>query len=439
MKSSQTPLSIAFRSLVILLLLGAGLGSALWLFATSPVPPSSVRSDLKREVQVVEVSSEPVVRTWVGYGVSRALNSVDVPAEVSSIVTELPPGIQVGAPVARGALLARLDERDFRRQHEIAERSLSEISTRRAQLVVDEASASRLVELGEQDVKIVRDELQRIQTALADGAANPREVDLVRQRLVQSETALTSARATLQAIPSARELLDIQKASQTATRDLALRNVERCTITSAIDGVLESVDIELGERIDPGRRVARIVNLDLIEVEVRLPSSARSSVSVGNQVSLTAQGAQDRSWEGEITRISPVDDPANRTMAVFVELRQAGRDSVEPNDVLAPGTFLSAQVLSTFPTPRIILPSTSVKNDRIWFVDDEGLIDSVDVKVAFPIEFQGDRNDRGLVLDTGLPSGTRVLLHADQSPSIGTSVDVTVVDIEPAIPSGAGS
>ena len=118
MKSSQTLLSVVFRSFVVLFLLAAGLASAVWLFATSPVPPSSVRTELKRQVDVVEVDPAPVLRSWVGYGVSQAINSVDVPSEVSSIVTELPPRIQAGARVTRGELLARLDEGDFRRQYE---------------------------------------------------------------------------------------------------------------------------------------------------------------------------------------------------------------------------------------------------------------------------------------------------------------------------------
>ena len=439
MKSSQTLLSIVFRSFVVLFLLAAGLASAVWLFATSPVPPSSVRTELKRQVDVVEVDPAPVLRSWVGYGVSQAINSVDVPSEVSSIVTELPPRIQAGARVTRGELLARLDEGDFRRQYEIAERTLNEISTRRQQLDVDEANAKRLVELGEEDVRIVRDELERVKAALADGAANPREVDLVRQRLVQSETSLTAARSNLLAIPNSRKLLDIQESSQTATRDLALRNVERCTISSAIDGVLESVEIELGERITPGRRLARIVNLDFIEVEVRLPSSARPSISVGNEVTLTARGAEDRSWNARITRISPVDDPASRTMAAYVELTQSGLAQKNSTMMLAPGTFLSAQVESTYPTPRVTLPSTSVKNDRIWFADASGTVQSMPVEVAFPIEVEGSRSDRRLVLKTMLPSGTKVLIHADQSPSIGTPVDVRIVELDAGSSPGAGT
>ena len=439
MNSSQNLPSLIFRAFVVLLLLAAGLFAAIWLFSTSPVPPSSVRPDIKRTVDVVEVTMVPVVRPWVGYGVSKAATSIDVSAEVSSIVAELPARIQPGSAVVRGELLGKFDEGDFRRQYEIAERSLQEISTRRKQLKIDEANASRLVELGEQDVQIVRDELKRIKVARENGAANPREVDLVRQRLVQSETSLTGARAQLQGVPITLQLLENQEASQIASRELALRNVERCTITSAIDGVLESVDIELGERVAPGQRIARIVNLDQIDVEVRLPSSARSSVSVGNQVSLVSQGAQERSWSGLITRISPVDDPASRTMMVFVGINHSAADSPSGSVSLAPGTFLSAQVASTSTAQRIILPSTAVKNDRIWVVDENNQIQTLAVEVAFPIQVESSGNDRRLVLETVLPERTKVLIHAAQSPSIGTDVDFTIIEIVPDQLPGVGS
>ena len=147
MNSSQNLLSLAFRAAVIVLLLAAGLLSAVWLFSTSPVPPSSVRPEVRRTVEVVEVDPVEVVRPWVGYGVSKAANSIDVSAEVPSIVSELPTQIRAGSSVARGQLLATLDARDFRRQYEIAERALQEISTRRQQLEIDEANATRLVEL----------------------------------------------------------------------------------------------------------------------------------------------------------------------------------------------------------------------------------------------------------------------------------------------------
>ncbi|MEE2681946.1 MAG: efflux RND transporter periplasmic adaptor subunit [Planctomycetota bacterium] len=439
MNSSQNLPSLVFRAVVILLLLSAGLLSAIWLFSTSPVPPSSVRPEVRRTVEVVEVELVEVIRPWVGYGLSKAASSIDVSAEVPSIVAELPPQILAGAPVVSGQLLATLDADDFRRQHEIAERALQEISTRRQQLQIDEANATRLVELGEEDVRIVRDELERIQVARDKGAANPREVDLVRQRLVQSETALTTARTQLDGIPVARRMLNNQEASQIASRDLALSNVERCSITSAIDGVLESVDVELGERVAPGQRLARIVNLDLIDVEVRLPSSARSSVSVGNEVTLSAQGAEERSWNGLVTRISPVDDPASRTMMVIVEIRQTASDPSLASEILAPGTFLSARVQSTYSANRIVLPSSSVKNDRVWIIDRENRIRTLPVEVAFPIQLEGTRKNRHLVLDSELPPGTRVLVQADQSPSIGTEVDFKVIKDGAPDSSGAGS
>ncbi|MEC8559729.1 MAG: HlyD family efflux transporter periplasmic adaptor subunit [Planctomycetota bacterium] len=437
MPPRQNPASIVFRSLVVVLLLGLGVGVAYWLFSTSPVPPSSVRPDTRRTVDVVEVSPVPVLRPWIGYGLSSAEVSEDVPAEVSSIVTVLPPGIKPGNPVSKGELLARLDEGDFRRQYEIAERSINEIAARFDQLDIEERSARRMVELGQQDVEIVKDELKRIESARDEGAANPREVDLVRQRLVQSETALTSAQSMLDGVPVTRRLLDNQKAAQVASRDLALRNLERCTIRSAIDGVLEVVDIELGERVGPGQRLARVVNLSKMVVEIRLPVSARDSVSIGNDVELTARGASERHWSGSVSRISPVDDPANRTMGVYVDIDQSPAPAAGAQ--LVPGTFLQATVNSTYPVPRLMLPSTSVKNDRIWLVDDDSEIISLPVEVAFPIELPGGDGTRFLVLEGDLPTGSRVLVHAEQSPSIGTEVDYNVIDPAAGRDEGAGS
>ena len=156
-------------------------------------------------------------------------------------------------------------------------------------------------------------------------------------------------------------------------------------------------------------------------------------------MTLVSQGAQERSWSGLITRISPVDDPGSRTMMVFVEISQATANPSTSSPALAPGTFLSARVASTVPSNRIILPSTAVKNDRIWVVDENNRIQTLAVDVAFPIQVESSGNDRRLVLETALPERSKVLIHAGVSPSIGTEVDFTIVESIPEQMPGAGS
>jgi multidrug resistance efflux pump len=418
-----------FRSATVVILLGGSAGVAIWLTMTSPIPTSSERPEEARRVSVMEVSPREIGRTWNGYGLAEAMDSADVPVEVPSIVLEVPDSVQIGRRVSVGDLIAVLDAEDFQRQYEIAERMLREISTNLEQLDIDETNAQRLVQLGEQDLQIVREELVRIQKARENGAANPREVDLVRQRVVQSETALTSVRERLQAVPIRRRLLENQQASQRDAREIAARDVERCRVVSPITGVLETVEIELGERVVPGQRIARVVDLTRMTVELRLPSSARPSVFEGNDVRITARGSKTRLWNGTVNRISPVDDPLTRTMTAFVELDQVTESSgTKTVDFLAPGTFVVTTVYARDLQKRVIVPQAAVRQNRLWFVLDDNVVRSVDALIAFPIESEGGRL-RELALDNELPSGARVLLDASRTPSVGSVINPEVIDL----------
>ena len=429
MSTKSSLSSMLFRSATVVVLLGGATAVAIWLTMTSPIPSTSERPDELRRVAVVEVIPRPLGRTWNGFGLAEAMNSADIPAEVPSIVIDVPETVRTGRRVVAGELIALLDAEDFQRQYEIAERTLSEISTNLEQLDIDETNARRLVELGEQDLEIVRDELTRIQKARDNGAANPREVDLVRQRVVQSETALTSIRERLQAVPIRRRLLENQQASQKDARQIAARNVERCTVVSPITGVLEAVQIEPGERVVPGQPIARVVDLTRMNVELRLPSSARPSVFKGNEVLISARGAESRTWNGIVDRISPVDDPLSRTMTAFVELDQAvAIGSPDSVDFLAPGTFVVTTVLARDLEKRIVVPQGAVKQNRIWFVLDDNVVRSVDALIAFPIESEDGRT-RELALDNDLPVGARVLLDASRTPSVGSVIDPDVIDL----------
>ncbi|MDG2030957.1 MAG: efflux RND transporter periplasmic adaptor subunit [Phycisphaerales bacterium] len=424
--------SLCVRVAVVCILLASATGILLWLTANRRVPSSSDPAAPDRSVEVVSVAPRGVARTWVGYGVAEAVNTVDVPSEVSSIVIEIPDSIDIGRTIMAGDLIAQLDSEDFAQQSEIARRSLQELATRKERLDLDEAIADEQLELSESDVTILLDELERVQSANALGAATRREIDLVRQRLNQARFVVITARERRDSIPLSRRLLETQEASQQFALELALRNVERCRILSPINGVLEMVNVEVGERVDPLARVARIVDPFRIVIPIRLPSSARASIQIGDEVRVQASGSIDRSWRGEIQRISPVDDQSTRTMTAFAEPipdQTVDRALSLP----APGTFLSVSVVSSETQQRIVVPRSSVRNERIWFVDGGGQVVSMPVEIAFPLE-SSDGSERNLVLETLLPEGALVVIDGSRSPPPGTIVEpVLSRDSDPAV------
>ena len=105
--------SLCVRVAVVCILLASATGILLWLTANRRVPSSSDPAAPDRSVEVVSVAPRGVARTWVGYGVAEAVNTVDVPSEVSSIVIEIPDSIDIGRTIMAGDLIAQLDSEDF--------------------------------------------------------------------------------------------------------------------------------------------------------------------------------------------------------------------------------------------------------------------------------------------------------------------------------------
>ncbi|MHC4711633.1 MAG: efflux RND transporter periplasmic adaptor subunit, partial [Planctomycetota bacterium] len=361
-----------------------------------------------------------------GFGTAAARDKADIPAEVTTVVVEIPPRIVVGAEVEQGEILCRLDDTDFVAQQEIAAQRIADIEAQLAQLVFEESSWTRRVELAEQDVKLAEDDYERVKQAFARQAARQREVDQVQQALFAAVRVEVAAREQLDRISPRRSQMQAQKAEQEAALRLAKKNVERCTIRSPLTGIIAAGDIEIGESVAPGQRIGYVVSLANVEVPLRLPSSARAAVSVGDEVLLSSDDPAGQSWVGEVTRISPGDDASTRTMAVFVELEQ------DPDDPgrLAPGRFVQGMVqgmvVSRHAELRFVVPRRSLLGDRLLVIED-GVVRSRPVHVDFHVQGQFEQlgviAEQWAVLADPLSEGSNVVVNAARSLSEGLKVE----------------
>ena len=188
---------------------------------------------------------------------------------------------------------------------------------------------------------------------------------------------------------------------------------------SPIAGVLAQVRLEVGEGVLPGQRVARVVNLDRMEVVLKIAASARGRIQVGDLVTLSRTNGRDV-WTAHIDRLSPVDDPATRTMTVYAEI-----DQKEKSD-LAPGLFVRGDIELSAEIARTILPRRAIRNQRVMIVQD-GRIVYQPVRVAYG--FNESRPASGLpdqewvALEEELAPGTMVLVEGSRTIAQGTMVD----------------
>lgn len=434
LKPRNVVVMVLSRVLVSAALIAVALGVAGWLVSTKPEAAESDRANQLRRVTVVDVLEAPVGRRVRGYATARALESADVPARVGATIIELGAKYREGECVSAGDVLVRLDESDFRRQLEMATQAIDAIDAQIAMLAVDEKMVAETLRLAELDASIVKADVARAEEALRDGAAKEREVDRVRQAAIVADRAVVASREASQKIAPRRASLAADRARQEASRQLAKDSLERCSIRSPLDGVLQSADKELGEMASVGMVIARVVNPAKIEVPTLLPASARPLVGVGNLVILTPDRDDAKSIEAKVMRISPEDDPSTRTFTVYAELNGA--------ESIAPGTFLEVAVVSPSSESRSVLPRRAVSDGRIMVVlDGRVRITPIEVEYALTgLQPQtGLPDSEWIVLRESLPHGTRVVLDASRQIPDGTAIEAEPAVHASAVPTGGNA
>ena len=328
---------------------------------------------------------------------------------------------KVGTAVTAGQFLVQLDDQDFRRVLDLSNQQLAAIDAQLSSLMVEETGLEARAKLAKEDVALARADEQRVRDAVESGAAAQREIDRARQMTLVVDRAELLLREALNQIVPKRAALFAQNEIQKTIRENAQKNVDRCRITSPIAGILQRFDLELGENVMSGQVVARVVDIGSVEILIRMPASARGTVRVGDPVVIEVVGQIPRFARASIDRIEPEDDPIERTMAVYVEMRQA-TDSV---DRLSPGEFVEALVESPDATARTVIPRRSMRADRVLeFVD--GTLRSRPIVVSHSykgaIDSSGVSDVEWIVLKEPLAEGTVLAVDGGRTVSPGARV-----------------
>jgi multidrug efflux pump subunit AcrA (membrane-fusion protein) len=124
--------------------------------------------------------------------------------------------------------------------------------------------------------------------------------------------------------------------------------------------------------------------------------------------------ADGRVFAGTVARVAPEDDPNSRTATVFIEIAQ----SADRTDVLAPGAFVEAKILTGGSAPRIAVPRRAIRDESIAVVE-SGRVRMRRISIDFP--FAGTPDGAELadidwaVLADELAPGTLVVIDGSRS------------------------
>jgi RND family efflux transporter MFP subunit len=351
--------------------------------------------DAPREVRVAPAAEGSVARTIVVTGTLAAEERVVLSLKVPGRVAEL--AVDLGSPVRRGQVVARLDPTDFRHRVAQAEAALQQARVRLG-LPADgtddrvDPETTALV----RQARAVLDEARLTR----DRMATLWEQELIaRAQLDQAVAALHVAEGRYQdAIEEARNRQAVlaQRRSELA---LARQHLADTRLLAPVDGMIAERRAAVGEYREAGAPVFTLVRVQPLRLRLAVPERATASVRVGQTVRVRVEG-DPTAHPGRIARMAPAIDEQSRTLVVEAEVPNTeGR--------LRPGAFARAEIVTVDAEPAVFVPAASV----VTFAGIERVFTVAEGRAVERRVTTGRRDGDRVEVVEGLAAGDAVVLE----------------------------
>jgi RND family efflux transporter MFP subunit len=244
--------------------------------------------------------------------------------------------VDIGTIVKRGQPLMQLDPQDLK---------------------LAQAQANAGLQAAESNRDLARAELKRYQDL--------REKNFVSQAVLDAkETAFKAAQASYDQAVAAYK-------NQSNQAGYA-------ALVSDVDGVVTSVDAEVGQVVSAGNPVVRVAQAGAKEIVIGIPEDKVDTLRRISDVRVRTWAKPDQTIPGKLRELSPVADPATRTYTAKISIPDASDDV---------RLGMTAYVTFAEKTPGQIIkvPLTALFQDKaataVWVVEN-GAVKLVPVKVA---------------------------------------------------------
>lgn len=289
--------------------------------STSVMAAKAIRGDL-----VIPVIAE---------GTIRARHSADIKTEISGRITKL--HAREGQTVSKGAILAKLDDREY-------------------QLAVEEARAKYLQAISllaiEEDSLSIPERPAHIQEKVRELEAMEQKGEITREERLLREIALD-----VDALKDGYFRADIVTARSgiagaRADLERARINLERTEIRAPFSGTVSGLEWSEGEQVGTGELFCTLVNNTDIEAEVGVLESDIGALEVGRRVLLAVPALHD-TLSAQVDVISPQFDRDSRTCDVLIRIKNA-------EGMLRPGMFVRAIIAGETLADRLLVPREAI-------------------------------------------------------------------------------
>ena len=303
-------------------------------------------------------------------GTLEAEREAAIRAEVGGALVAV--NAEPGQPVARGAVLGRIDDTGVRDAA---------------------ASAQSALNTAEINVALARRNAERARALVEAGAIADREREQADWNLSTAETQLADARA--HAVSAGKQL-------------------ERTMIRAPFDGIVSERPVNLGDIVQVGTPLFTVVDPSSLKLEGSVPAEGLEQLQLGTPVTFRVAGGGSAVLRGRISRVNPVVDPATRQVRVTVAVPNSSGG-------LAAGLFADGRV-ATSERASVVVPTGAVDRAGLRPTVARVRLGHVE-RVEVEIGLIDDGRER-VELRSGLTPGDTILLGGARGLPPGTPVRI---------------
>jgi len=333
---------------------------------------------------------QPIARFIRATGTLMAEEQADVAAETAGRVVAAP--IERGTPVSQGAELIRLSSAETDAQLKEAEANAAQIEAR---LGITSGGAFDVnavpeVQNAKASYELAQSEFARIKSLLDQRVVSQSEYDQRRTQMEASrqqyEAAKNGAAQQYQSLQAAR-----------ARVSLARKAFADTVVRAPFNGVVAERLVSVGDYVTKGMKVAVVVRVNPLRVQLTVPEQFISAVGVGQSVGFVVDAYAGRQFEGRVKYVSPALQAAQRALTIEAEVPN-------PKGELKPGLFATARIEQQAKTPGVLVPTSAVQTSggtsRVFVVNG----DRAEERIVTTGQAVGDT----IEITKGLKAGERV-------------------------------
>ena len=206
-----------------------------------------------------------------------------------------------------------------------------------------------------------------------------------------------------------------------AQMDSAALNLERCTITSPISGIINNLYIDKGQYVKVSDPIGEVLQMDRVKVIVGIPESDVSAVNHVSAFEVTLDALNGKTFQAEKYFLSRSSDPQARLYNLELDIDN-------PDGEILPDMFARVDIVKQEVADALSVPLYSIitlNNEQVVYIVNDHVVHARTVKTGIQEGWQIEITD-------GLDVVDHVIAIGHRSVSEGQTVNVirTVSNME---------